>query len=519
MKPSLSEKLLKSAAFLHPVTELKLFETHISWVVLTGLYAYKIKKPVNFEFLDYSTLEKRLYYCQRELQLNRRFAPEIYIDVVAISDVDGQWKFDNSENIADYAVKMRQFDNDYLADKLADRHQLTSSMVRKLASEIAHFHHYFPSYQSEKKETTAKAFEKALCQNFQQIETYPIADVDRKLLIRIKDWQLRAVEKFFPLMARRAMEGYVKDCHGDCHLGNIVFINDKPTLFDCIEFNDDFRLMDTIAEAGFLSMDLCARNFSALADRFLNDYLEYRGDYDGLKLLELFRSHFAVVRAKVSLLKEDPNRTTLQSGESYLKFNSYLQLAETFTHNKPSFLAIMHGVSGTGKSYLAGNVCALTGAIRIRSDVERKRLFNMNPEQSSSTIADMYSANASRLTFSKLLELAITIIDAGFPCIVDATFLEQSTRQPFIEWARDHAIPFAILSCHTDEKVIRQRLLERTQRADDASEADVRIYERQLYHAAPISNSELVFTHIIDTDAADCVDKTVRILSNLARCT
>jgi hypothetical protein len=471
-------------------------ETHISWVILRGDFAYKIKKPVSFGFLDFSSLELRRHFCEEELRLNRRFSPELYLAVVPITSTEQGAQIDGSGPTIDYAVKMRRFDEEQLLDNIAARGELSHSLLRALGRELAQLHSSLPTCHPDPasgEPGTPAALLEAIEQNFQLISNYPLPEVQSRQLQAVRQWSVQRYGELQAVLARRVLEGWVIDGHGDAHLGNIALVDGAVRMFDCIEFNASFRIMDSVSEIAFLTMDLDARGYHNESHRLLTDYLEYRGDYAGLALLDLYRSYFAMVRAKVSLLREAQQHTTLTSTDGYREFLSYLELAQHYTTPGRNFLAITHGVSGTGKSTIAGKLVAASGAVRIRSDVERKRLAGLSPEQRSAPQdeAELYGATMSSKTFSRLETLAALTIRAGFPVIIDATFLHRRVRDTFRTLAHKLSVPFVIIDCIAPPEQLRQRLVERERHKQDASEAGVAVMEQQLDVDQALTGEEL----------------------------
>ena len=340
---------------------------------------------------------------------------------------------------------------------------------------------------------TPAALLEAIEQNFQLISNYPLPEAQTRQLQAVRQWSVQRYDESQAVLTQRVLEGRVIDGHGDAHLGNIALVDGAVRLFDCIEFNASFRIMDSVSEIAFLTMDLDARGYHNESHRLLTDYLEYRGDYAGLALLDLYRSYFAMVRAKVSLLRESPQHTAITSTDGYQAFLSYLELAQRYTTPGRNFLAITHGVSGTGKSTIAGMLVASSGAVRIRSDVERKRLAGLLPEQRSEPRdeAVFYGTAMSRKTFCKLEALAALTIEAGFPVIIDATFLHRSVRDTFRTLAHTLSVPFVIIDCMAPPEQLRQRLVERERHGHDASEAGVAVMEQQLGIDESLTGEEL----------------------------
>ncbi len=504
MDSSTLEQLLRPEAFSQPCAAAQLRETHISWVILCGEFAYKIKKPVDFGFLNFSTLPLRRHFCEQELALNRRFAPELYLAVIEVTDDGSGPRFEGRGAVIDYAVKMRRFDETLLLDNLAARGELDRSLVRSLAREIAQQQSRAPVCHpgpAASEPGSPAALLAAIKQNFRQVRDYRLAPAQAEQLLAVEQWTLQRYREQLPLLTRRAAEGLVIDGHGDAHLGNIALIDGAVRLFDCIEFNPALRIMDSIGEIAFLTMDLQARGHPGESHWLLADYLEYRGDYAGLALLNLYRCYFALVRAKVALLRAPPQRAATEDTPACADFCHYLALAGTYCNRPATFLAITHGVSGSGKSTVADKLVAAGGALRIRSDVERKRLFGLAPEQRSEPADEkrLYGSAMSRRTFARLEQLAAAGMAAGFAVIVDATFLHRRSRDRFRLLARRMGQPFVIIDCKAPPQLLRERLALRERAARDASEAGVRVMESQLQLDEPLGDAELAYAMAADS--------------------
>lgn len=490
------EALCRPEAYSHPTGEFTLRETHISWVILCGDYAYKLKKPVDFGFLDFSTLDRRKHYCEEELRLNRRFSPELYLDVVPVTAGDAGPVMDGSGEPIDYAVRMRRFDESQLLDNIAARGGLDRPLLRSIARELARLHAELPRCFPEPAGNdagTPAVLEAALEENLEQIGAYPLLEPEARHLTAIADWTRAAYAERLPAMRQRIRDGWVIDGHGDDHLGNMAVIDGAVRLFDCIEFNAGFRIVDSVAELALLDMDLNARGHPAEAYRLLTYYEEYRGDFEGLALLDLYAAYYALVRAKVNLLQHPPDHPDLAHTPAYAESRRYLDMAYRYCSPRRRFLAITHGLSGSGKSTVAGKLVAASGALRIRSDVERKRLFGLAPEEQSRAgdKAELYSSEMTGKTFERLREVATVALEAGYAVIVDATFLRRVVRAEFHALAQRLAVPFVILGCRANDEELQRRLLARQRGAGDASEADVAVMERQRDRLEPPAGAEL----------------------------
>ncbi len=513
MSLALLQALQNQALYPHPVDHFKVIETHISWVLLTGSFAYKIKKPENFGFLDFSTLEKRHHYCQEELRLNRRFAPEIYLDVVAIYGDEQAPCLTPQGTPFEYAVKMLQFPQHQLFDQLLHRDELTAKHIDELADTLANFHQRTPCAEIQTRHGSPQQLIQPVLENFKQIGGYLQQPSDISQLQSTENWVRDQANKLEPVFKQRKQQGKIRECHGDLHLGNITLFKDQVTLFDCIEFSEHLRWIDVISEAAFLTMDLQARAAPALANHFLNAYIEHTGDYDGLKVLHFYQCYRAMVRAKVALLSlQSKQSTDEQSVAVFSQYKRYIELAERYMIPRQCRLLLMHGYSGTGKTTVSTELVDRLGAIRVRSDVERKRLFQVAPEKSSVKDNGIYSRQASIQTFDHLAAIAEAVMISRFTVIVDATFLHKPHRDRFLQIAANLNVPAHIISCELDDKETQRRLEHRQAIGTDPSDADIEVYKAQLKNADPLSESELAITFRINTAAQDPLQDLMRTM-------
>ena len=501
----------------HPVRKIELIETHISWVVLTGDFVYKIKKPVDFGFLDFSTLEKRKEFCEKELQLNRRLAPDIYLDVVSIIGSIGKplvSATSNDHKAFEYAVKMKQFPQSLQLDNKLAAGDLGVEHIDALARMVADFHQSASiSNDSMSYGNKYKVFN-PIKENFELISQSLKTTAYDDRLDSIQKWSHSEFAKLETVFEQRKNDGFVRECHGDMHLRNLVWFNEKPVAFDCIEFNPDLRWIDVISEVAFLIMDLQDRKQQHLANRFLNSYLEITGDYAGLKVMPFYLCYRAMVRAKVDALRIgqlDKNIETRQ--DEFEQFESYIDLAISYTKAPKPELMIMRGLSASGKSTVSQQLLEKSGSIRVRSDVERKRLFGLNKEDKAKNDIDkgIYSAQASDQTYTKLLELASEVISAGFSVIIDAAFLHFQQREPFQGLAKKLAVPFTILEVTAPIEVLRQRIIARM---NDVSDADLGVLNNQLKHWKPLNKGELSDAVTIKTDEPLDINILMKLIKN-----
>jgi uncharacterized protein len=467
-------------------------ETHISWVLLTGHDAYKIKKAVNLGFLDFSTLDARHFYCSEELRLNRRLAPGLYLDAIAIGGSPEQPVL-CGEPAIEYAVHMRRFAQSSMMNRMLARGRVTLAHMDKLAAIIANFHTALPPAAAGSPFCATAAIQTAASQNFEQLPQLLSAPNDLAMLEAVHQASALEFAAYEQLFRQRAAAGCVRECHGDLHLGNIVLLDDMPTPFDGIEFSAALRWIDVISEISFPVMDLLQRGRPQLAWRLLNAYLENTGDYPGVGVLRFYLAYRAMVRAKIAAIRAS-QRSVAKAKPELKSCRSYLRLAhDCLTHRRPA-LIITHGLPGCGKSTFAQIALEQLGAIRIRSDVERKRLFDLAAltDSNSQIDAGLYSEDATRRTYARLHELARGLIDAGFPVIVDAAFLRHAERESFRALAQKMVVPFVIASLQTDAAVLAERLALRRRRGNDASEAGISVLQKLQVAQEPLRDDELV---------------------------
>ena len=288
----------------------------------------------------------------------------------------------------------------------------------------------------------------------------------------------------------RKRHGFVRECHGDMHLGNMILLDDDVVIFDCIEFNDNLRWIDVASDVAFLTMDLEDRGRPDLAYRFLNGYLEATGDYGLLLLLPFYLIYRATVRAKVAGIRlGQSDLSPAEAAQVREAFGSYLDLADRYTRPSRPRLLITHGLSGSGKTFATQQLVEATGAIRIRSDVERKRLFGLAPLERSTgrSELDLYAPDVTRRTYAHLARQAARVVEAGFTVVVDATFLKRAQRDAFRRLAAKLGVPFTLLEFRAHAETLRRRVARRSAHADDASEADLAVLHGQLATLEPLT--------------------------------
>lgn len=517
----LINNLQQPKQFDHPVSAFELIETHISWVLLTGQVAYKFRKPVNFGFLDFTTLEKRFDDCLNELRLNRRFSPKLYQGLVKIVGseqspqricVDETAPLDPSA--LDYAVQMRQFDQADLFSEREQQQRLPEAELLMLATELAEIHANAPNDPPDASLGSVDTVHYVMQQNFDQCRPYlehPGTN-EPELLQRLNRLEQHFRQRFADqqtLLQQRQEQGLIRECHGDLHLGNITLLEGRASPFDCIEFNPRYRWLDPLNDLAFLLMDLQLRGHRQLSLRLLNRYLEQDPDYTGAALMPLYMAYRSMVRAKVSLLSSgDPGLPLSQELRDDLM--QHLQLAEQLlqpsTTGQQGRLVLMQGPSGSGKSWLSQQLLEQQPWLRLRSDRLRKRLHQQQSE------LPRYGERLNQATYRQLLEDSSKLLSQGFDVIIDAAFLKADQRRPFIEQARLQCWTVHILSCDGKASHLAERI-ENRQSSEDPSEATVEVMERQLQHREPLSEEEASISIRIDTDQPAQVEACVKRLA------
>lgn len=499
--------LLRAEAYDHPAAQFEVLETHISWIILTGEYAYKLKKPVNFGFVDFTTLERRQFFCQEELRLNARLAHDLYLAVKPIYGPRDRPSFVGKGEPIEYAVQMRQFPQSALLTEVLQRGELSLESLDACAVDIARFQNQAAIAGPADPYGTPADVWNATDECLLPLEEVPeAATITRKLC----DWATSEHHRLTGEFQRRKHAGKIREGHGDMHLGNMLFRNDRIEVFDCLEFNPTLRWIDTVSEVAFLVMDLAERGSSHLGRRFLNRWLEQTGDYPGLRVWRWYLAYRALVRAKVAQLRRNqPDLSSAERQQLLKQAMEYLRVAQTATELAKPVLILACGVSGSGKSHWTERLVEQSGAIRLRSDVERKRLagqFGDAPQ----IIGDLYSADASEKTYQRLLDLAAELLANRFSVIVDATFLRRSQRNLFQQFAVDQKIPHQLIEFRAHPQILRDRIEKRNRTATDPSDATVEVLDRQLQTAEPLTAEEGWPTLTLDTDQPEVENRLLR---------
>jgi hypothetical protein len=496
--PPIIAALHDGACFDHPVDNITVLQTHISYVLLTGPFAYKIKKAVTLPFLDFSTLDDRKHYCEEELRINRRLAPELYLGVVAITGTPQAPRMNGDGRAIEYAVKMVQFPDADRLDRVAERGEITGAQVKTLARMIANFHACVSIAEPNTPFADSVRLRREVMGNFDSLSAQALPKAAVALLENIRSWSARTLVDLGGQFRARKRAGMVRECHGDMHLANIALLNDTLTIFDALEFNENLRWIDVQSELAFLAMDLEYRGLEGLAWLLLSVYLESSGDYAGLRVFRHYKVYRAMVRAKVAALRAGQCEAgTAEARDCHAELMSHLRLAQAnLAERARTPLIITHGLSGSGKSRLAQRLLQVVGAVCVRSDVERQRLVREGIIRADTR----YTCDDIDKTYRALAGRARAIVECGYPAIVDATFLKHHHRVRFLELARELDAPFVILSLHAPAAILEARIVERQARANDASEATLEVLHRQREGMDDLDDEERKATIAVSSD-------------------
>ncbi len=508
--PKLIQQMLLPDFYPHPVTiPIESIQTHASVVLLTGDFAYKLKKPVNFGFLDYSTVTNRQHFCEEELRLNQRGAKELYLAVLAISKQGDRYQFGERGEIVDYAVKMVQFPQSALLSNLFESGQITSDDLEEMGRVVAQFHaeaqtsEYISSFG-----TVAKILQ-SIDDNYRQTEKYIGRSQTQQQYTETKAYTDRFLLEYEQLFLDRIAGGFIRECHGDLHLRNVCRWHNKILLFDCIEFNEPFRFVDTMYDVAFAVMDLEARGRKDLANRFLNTYIEQTGDWTGVQVLPMYLSRQAYVRAKVtSFLLDDAGISSEDRLKAAKTAGDYYHQAWSYTRPRQGRIILLSGLSGSGKSTLGKQIAESLCGVQIRSDAVRKYLGGIPLLTRGDD--SLYTPEMTARTYQEVLVLGSKLAAQGFTVILDAKYDRQSLRTAVIDLAQSEGIQLDIIYCNVPESVLIDRLAQRT---GDIADATVDLLASQQAAWEDFSPIEAKYVTRIDTTE----DSLASLLVKLAR--
>ena len=490
--------LMKPEVYPHPVESLELIETHISWVILTGAYAYKIKKSLKLDFLDFSTLRQRQYFCEEELRLNRRLAPQLYIEVVPICGSEMSPELGGEGRAIEYALKMHQFQQSAQLDRQLEAGLLNENDVRDLAATIAAYHRDAAVLKFAGEEDAVRQIRAPQLDNFPPINSV----TDLRTARHIEAWTERSLNELEQTLVQRHKQGFVRECHGDLHLKNLVRLPSGIVAFDCVEFNAALRNIDVISDLAFLAMDLVAYARQDLAAVLVNRYLECTGDYSGMSVFGLYFVYHCMIRAKVAAVRYGEESDAVARDHDSAQLKHYLGVAIRWIR-RPQPIAIgMHGFSGSGKTWLSALLMSELPAIRVRSDIERKRQLALDETAStrSGPGRGAYTTHARTEIYEVMMEIVGSLIEARFSVIADASFLRHTHRHLLAALAQRKGVALVWIDASASNDELIRRLEYRKALRNDASEAGPEVLEYQYRHADSLTTAELEHTVIVSTE-------------------
>jgi aminoglycoside phosphotransferase family enzyme/predicted kinase len=486
---SLPESLCDPRCYGAGVRRVRLVETHVSWVFLTGRYAYKVKKPVKLPFVDFSTLKLRKRFCDEELRVNRRLARDLYVSVVPIGGTPAAPRIGRKPPF-EYAVKMREFPSDARLDRRLAANRVPRAAIAEFGAALAEFHGRLPAVRG----ISPEAIGAAAARNIDELAALLNSSREGEALALLRAWTKRQRTRIAPVLARRATNAH-RECHGDLHLQNLLWRDGRVMAFDALEFDRTLRDVDVVSEAAFLAMDLHAHGRVDLEYELLNRYFEVGGDYSGLDVLPFYLVHRALIRAKVAAIKR------AQSPDGHGP-ERYLATALDLAAPKSPLLVITHGLSGSGKTTITNELVGRLPAIRARSDLERKRMHGLTAaaRSGSGLGTGLYAAGATRRTYAALADIADALLRNGENALIDAAFLRRAERLELRQVAAFNAAKFAILDCAASPAELRRRIKLRSRAGRDASEADLAVLDFQLATAEPLDRAERKHAVTVDTE-------------------
>lgn len=510
----LIEALKRPEFWPSDVSRVECVETHISWVLLTGREAYKIRKPVNLGFLDFSTLVRRDHCAHEEVRLNRRFAPELYLDVVRITGTPERPVIGGDGTLLEVAVRMRQFDQRRQLDRELRAGRLTSADMIAVGREIAGFQESAPRAEPSDPYGTFEHISSPVRENFAQIRAALDDGAEQvEVLAAIEATSERWADELREVFQARRAGGFVREGHGDLHLANLTRLPEGIRAFDCIEFSPDLRWIDVVNDIAFLFMDLQYKSRIDLSWWLMNAWLEASGDFRGLEVLRYYALYRCMVRAKVAALRSRQQRGS-ERAASEEDFRAHMEHASRLVEPQPARMLLTCGLSGSGKSWVAGRLAAGLGMVHIRSDVERKRLFGLaaDARSDSALSGGIYSEDASRLTYAHLAALADDVLACGHGVIVDATMLTRAQRAPLLDSARRRGVDVGVLHVTADPSVLRRRIEERARRSLDPSEADAAVLAAQVARMEAPATTEGAWLLEVDNGGTLDIDALIERL-------
>lgn len=501
----------------HHPKKVQIIQTHISYVAVVEPYVYKIKKPVNFEFLDFSTLEKRRYYCEREVELNRRLCPDTYLEVVSISRIDDRLKLEDDSQVVEYAVKMNHLSEEGFFDRQVKSNKLKKSDLDRLINWLIKFYETQKSTTEIVQDGKSEKIGASIKENFKQTEQFVDKLVSHSAIRALQDFNERFISKNLSLLNSRLTKGHILDCHGDLRLEHVHLDRNQIRIIDCIEFNDSFRHIDVASEVAFLAMELDLEGRSDLAEYFVQQMTDKRKDSDLTKLTNFYKCYRAFVRAKVYSLKSvEKEVEEKEREESQRKAMRLYQLALEYAVSgfRPTIIVIM-GRIATGKSTVAQKLSEVLGWEAISSDRERKQLAGvpLTLRLSNDKREQLYTKKMTEKTYKALVQKALELTKLGKSCILDATFGQPNFRQLVRNKIKATKIPYCFIELTARDGQIKKRLSNRQNVKDQISDARLEDFDKLNRDYHPVELSERL-NHVNVNSSQTLEDTLFDILKN-----
>ncbi|MFA5629679.1 MAG: AAA family ATPase [Dehalococcoidales bacterium] len=484
--PEVVRALLNPETYPEETKTVRLVQTQMSFVFITDRFVYKMKKAVNLGYVDYTTLAQRKYFCDKEVELNRRLSPDTYIGVFPITKKDQNYSFGGSGEVMEYVVKMKILPYDRMLDNLLKEDNVTDDMMSRVARKMAEFHSVAATNQTISKFGEIEAVRDNNEENLNQMKPYIGQTLTEQKYQKIADFVYNFIQENAALFEERVASNKIKDCHGDLHAAHICFENGL-IIYDCIEFNDRFRYCDVAAEVAFLAMDLDHNGRADLAQSFIKSYIEYSGDDDINKLLKFYKCYRACVRGKVACFKlDDPCVSAEHKKEAKDEAEAYFDLACSYANTVPTLL-ITVGLTGCGKSTIASGLAKKLGLAYLSSDITRKKLANIDAKEHrfDSFTGGIYSPEFTQKTYSQLFKETEEILKDGGSVIIDATFVRAADRKTAQKLAEKYGARFFLIECNIDDETARKRL-DRRLTEESVSDGRWEIYLEQKKFMEPV---------------------------------
>ncbi|MRR33590.1 kinase [bacterium] len=486
--------LLDPAAYDETTSCVRLVQTHVSFLFITDHHVYKIKKPVDFGFLNFTTLDRRRFYCEEEVRLNRRLCPDIYLGVVELRETPDGVTFGGRGSVLEYAVKMKRLPAERMLDRLLDEGKVSGEEMRDIARTIGEFHLRAERSGEIDGYGSVEVIRRNWEENFRQVADFVPETLDRKDLLLIRDWVERFIGENSTLFEARVAAGCIRDCDGDIH-GENICLTDRVYIFDCIEFNPRFRYSDTAADIAFLLMDVEYRGRRDLAEILLDEYLRTTGDQGVKGVLDFYLVYRAVVRGKVESFRlRDPQISAEDKQRAAERAARHFRLARGYILRrrlKPG-LAVFCGLMGAGKSTLARELSFQLGLELVSSDVLRKELAGLSStaRRRDGYNEGLYSVASTIATYDEMYRRAETALRAGRGIVIDASFSRRSERLRFAALARATGVPFALIHAVCTEDVVKRRLESRAEDPYEPSDGRWELLSLQRRDFEPLSPPE-----------------------------